>query len=648
MKKILMKFLILSVLLSFVSVNIETVKAASYQTRINGSTNGSLNIYAGNTFTVTFSMTDASNVYGVEANLNYSSTYFELVKATNEFSGGDPLSVGSKVVVSTTSPKSGTFNFAKLTFKAKPAFLATTSPQAISLSNVFATYDKTKEAAGVGSRITVDVVVPKSSNNNLASLSVNGTSVTGFSATDTSYTLANTDATSITIAASASDSKASVSGTGTKSLAYGVNKFNIVVTAESGAKKTYTVTITRNDFRSTNNDLKSLTVEGYTVVFDKDKLTYTVIVDNAVTTVNVGAQAADDKASVTGTGAKTLKIYSNLINIVVTAENTSKKTYVINVVRRDAAGIAGDLSRDNKLKSLVIADYPFEFNPDTLEYTIDVENWIETVNVTVELSDSKASYLIANAEELIVGPNEILVKVYSESAEERIYKVTVNRMGDNPVVAIERIIALLPRIVAENIEITTKDPTSMTTEIWNQLVGTDKNYMFSVRNEFNETLYMWKFEGLMISQNEVMNFDVQFDSLERDEIRRLLDYRESILLNLAHSGEIPEGLTLSVNVSKMYKDDSILYLYYYDSESGKLVDEAVEFVVKEGYVEVDLDHASQYVLTPVKLSMFDNLGLILAGVVALLVLLLLIVLVSSSLKVKTLKRRLARKTESAA
>ena len=175
-----------------------------------------------------------------------------------------------------------------------------------------------------------------------------------------------------------------------------------------------------------------------------------------------------------------------------------------------------------------------------------------------------------------------------------------------------------------------------------------KNYMFSVRNEFNETLYMWKFEGLKISQNEVMNFDVQFDSTERDEIRRLLDYRESILLNLAHSGEIPEGLSLSVNVSKMYKDESVLYLYYYDTESGKLVDEAVEFVVKEGYVEVDLDHASQYVLTPVKLSMFDNLGLMLAGVVALLVLLLLIVLVSSSLKVKTLKRRLARNTESAA
>ena len=542
------------------------------------------------------------------------------------------------------------FSYVSIKFKAKEAFVAGMSSQ-ITLSNVSGTKDvsgSVSDVTGNGTSVTIRASAPKSTNNNLSSLSVNGSSVPGFAASNTSYTLANTDETSITIAASASDSKASVSGAGTKNLAYGVNKFNIVVTSESGAKKTYTVTITRNDFRSTNNDLKSLSVEGFTVIFDKDKLTYTVIVDNAVTSVNVGAEAADAKATVTGTGAKTLAIYSNIINIVVTAENTSKKTYVINVVRRDAAGIAGDLSRDNKLKSLVITDYPFEFNPDTLEYTIDVENWIESVSLAVELNDSKASYLITSADELIVGPNEILVKVFSESAEERIYKVTVNRMGDNPVVAIDRIITLLPRIVAENIEITTKDPTSMTTEIWNQLVGTSKNYMFSVRNELNETLYMWKFEGLKISQNEVMNFDVQFDSIERDEIRRLLDYRESILLNLAHSGDIPEGLTLNVNVSKMYKDDSILYLYYYDAQSGKLMDEAVEFVVKEGYVEVDLDHASQYVLTPVKMSMFDNLGLILAGIVALLVLLLLIVLVSSSLKVKSLKRRLTRNTESAA
>jgi hypothetical protein len=648
MKKNILKFLILTLMTSLVMVSFDNVLAASYQTRINGSTNGSLNIFAGNTFTVTLSMTDVTSVYGIEANLNFSSTYFELVSATNEFQGGDPLSVGSKIVVSTTSPKSGTFNFAKLTFKAKPAFLATTTPQVISLSNVLVTYTGLKETTGLGSRITVDVVVPKSTNNNLASLTVDGKSVPGFAASVTSYKLANTDADSITIGATTSDSKATLSGTGKKSLAYGSNSFNVVVTAESGAKKTYTISINRNDYRSVNNDLKSLVVEGYDLIFDKDKLTYTVIVDNVVTAVNISAQAADEKAKVTGTGTKSLKIYSNIINIEVTAENLTKKTYTINVVRRDVAGIAGDLSQDNKLKSLTVENYPFDFDADTLEYTIDVENWIETVSVAAELNDSKASLLISNPTELIVGPNEILIKVFSESADERIYKIIVNRQGDNPVVAADRIIDLLPRIEAENIEITSKDPKSLTLEIWNELAKTSKNYMFSVRNEVNETMYMWTFDGDSIKENELIDFDVQFNSTDRELIRSLLNYRESILLNLAHSGPIPQGLILRVNVSKFYNDESILHLYYFNSESGKLEDKSLELVVKDGYVEVNLDHASQYVLTPVKLSLFDSIGLLLVGIIAILLFIVILMFISMSMKIKTLKRRLLRKSESAA
>lgn len=647
MKKTILRFLILTIMTALVAVNFDNVLAASYQTRINGSMNGSLNIFAGNTFTVTLSMTDASNVYGIEANLNYSSTYFELVSATNEFSGGD-LPVGAKIAVFTSSPKTGTFNFAKLTFKAKSAFLATTTPQVISLSNVLVTYDKTKEVSGLGSRITVDVVVPKSTNNNLATLTVDGKSVPGFASSTTSYTLANTDADSITIGATTSDSKATLSGTGKKSLAYGSNSFNVVVTAESGAKKTYSISISRNDYRSVNNDLKSLVVEGYDLIFDKDKLTYTVIVDNVVTAVNITAQAADEKAKVTGTGTKSLKIYSNIINIDVTAENLTKKTYMINVVRRDVAGIAGDLSQDNKLKSLTVENYPFDFDSDTLEYSIDVENWIETVSVAAELNDSKASLLISNPDELIVGPNEILIKVYSESADERIYKIIVNRQGDNPVVAVERIVELLPRIEAENIEITSKDPKSLTMDIWNELAKTSKNYMFSVKNELNETLYMWTFDGDSIKENEIIDFDVQFNSTDRELIRSLLNYRESILLNLAHSGPIPQGLILRINVSNLYNDESILYLYYFNSESEKLEDKSLELVVKDGYVEVNLDHASQYVLTPVKLSLFDNIGLLLVGIIAILFFIVILMFISMSMKIKTLKRRLLRKSESAA
>lgn len=86
---------------------------------------------------------------------------------------------------------------------------------------------------------------PRSKDNNLKSLSVSaGTLSPKFSANTTSYKVnLPADATSIEIKASANDSKAKVSGVGTKKVQAGENKINIVVTSEYGTTKTYTITV---------------------------------------------------------------------------------------------------------------------------------------------------------------------------------------------------------------------------------------------------------------------------------------------------------------------------------------------------------------------------------------------------------------------
>lgn len=86
---------------------------------------------------------------------------------------------------------------------------------------------------------------PKSSDNNLVSLSVSAGELSpAFSADVTEYNVAlSGDATSISINASASDSKASVSGTGDKELKVGTNPFVVSVTAENGAVKNYTINV---------------------------------------------------------------------------------------------------------------------------------------------------------------------------------------------------------------------------------------------------------------------------------------------------------------------------------------------------------------------------------------------------------------------
>jgi len=88
------------------------------------------------------------------------------------------------------------------------------------------------------------------------------------------------------------------------------------------------------DTRSTNNNLKSLKAEGYELSKTGDT-TYTLSVKNSIDKIVLKAEVADSKAKVSGDGSHALKVGENKINVVVTAENGSTKTYTVTVTRRD-------------------------------------------------------------------------------------------------------------------------------------------------------------------------------------------------------------------------------------------------------------------------------------------------------------------------
>ena len=125
-----------------------------------------------------------------------------------------------------------------------------------------ATFDE--EEVNVTKTISVKVSGPKSTVNTLSDLKINGSTVSGFSLSTTSYSYSTEDD-SVEISATKTDDKSTVSGTGTKKLKYGSNKFSIKVTAESGSVKTYTVTVNKKDDRNTNNNLKDLKIDGVTL-----------------------------------------------------------------------------------------------------------------------------------------------------------------------------------------------------------------------------------------------------------------------------------------------------------------------------------------------------------------------------------------------
>ena len=272
-------------------------------------------------------------------------------------------------------------------------------------------------------------VSPKSTNNLLSSLKVDGTTVKGFNKNTTSYNLgevANTK-TSIKIAATAADSKAKVVGAGTKTLKEGKNTFTVKVTAENGSTKSYTLTITRTPApKSTNNNLSDLKVDGATVAnFNKNTTSYNLgEVETTKTSIKIAATAEDKAATVSGTGTKTLKEGKNTFTVKVTAENGSVKSYTIVVTRK-----VSPKSTNNLLSSLKVDGTTVKgFNKNTTSYNLgEVANTKTSIKIAATAADSKAKVVGAGTKTLKEGKNTFTVKVTAENGNVKSYTLVITR-----------------------------------------------------------------------------------------------------------------------------------------------------------------------------------------------------------------------------
>lgn len=82
---------------------------------------------------------------------------------------------------------------------------------------------------------------------------------------------------------------------------------------------------------SSNNYLSSLKVENHTLTpeFNKDTLEYSLNLQSDTESINIIADKEDKKANIIGTGEVKVSEGINTLEIIVTAENGNKKTYVI-------------------------------------------------------------------------------------------------------------------------------------------------------------------------------------------------------------------------------------------------------------------------------------------------------------------------------
>ncbi len=104
--------------------------------------------------------------------------------------------------------------------------------------------------------------------------------------------------------------------------------------------------------------------------------------------------------------------------------NCKSGMYMIAVTRLDRR------SRVNTLKSLKVEGGEISFKPDVRVYTVDVPYEVTRSSFKSTLTDPKSSYVDGYGDrsfDLMVGENTLEIKVKSESGDENVYTITINR-----------------------------------------------------------------------------------------------------------------------------------------------------------------------------------------------------------------------------
>lgn len=177
----------------------------------------------------------------------------------------------------------------------------------------------------------------KSENANLKSLILDGTDLAPeFKASITSYTaIVGLDVEDIKVTAEPEDSEATVSVKGNKGLEEGENTITVIVEAEAGNTKTYTIKVTKTlNEEAMNARIKSLIVQGFNIYpsFQSNIYNYNLNISEEILKLDISVETENEKATFVIEGNEDLKQGDNLVKILVTAEDgVTTGEYKINV-----------------------------------------------------------------------------------------------------------------------------------------------------------------------------------------------------------------------------------------------------------------------------------------------------------------------------
>lgn len=388
-------------------------------------------------------------------------------------------------------------------------------------------------------------------------------------------------------------------------------------------------TITAAAPKSDNNYLKNLYTNSGSIDFDRNTFQYALTVDHTVDRIRIVAVKEDPDATVKEDAMYDLRVYQNVINVVVTAQNGSRRTYTINVIRRDSFGNTSLLSSNTELKSLSVEGYSLAFSPSVLEYRLTVGNIVDNVLVLAQAADDRSSVIIDNVSLLQLGENRIQVTVVAPNGQSRIYTIFVVRSLEAPQVTLTELEDIIYQTTATVIPVILEDEYILSAEVLDKVRKATKILDIQKQDDQGKLLYRWTIDGRSLTAKNDLDLRLR---LNYSQLRNLDDlFGESRYWNvyLVHQGEIPVGTIVKVYIGGIFPDLSTLNLYHASLETEALQLNSQSVRMDGGYVEFEVLSGGEYILSDALIRQDHPLDMVLIG--ALIVIFMLIVALSALL-----------------
>ena len=313
MKKGLTKIFTFIILISTILItNIPKLNAASGTMSV---TSSKSTVVVGSEIRVTVKLSSSTAFGSWQFKLQYDSSKLKYVS-------GDPLSVVG-YTSSQSGDKSKTYTY---TFKAIAKGTSTISLAATDMATFIDVEHMgvTTKSTKITAITQAELEASYSKNNNLASLGVEGYNLNETFNKDTlEYTVTvPSEIEKVNLTGTVEDNKASITGLGEKEVSEGENKFDIVVTAENGSQKTYTLKVNVED----SNPIE-VTIDGikYTVVKRGNSLTAPTTFE--ITTIKINdIEVPAFKSNITGFTLVGLKNPDGETNLYIYDEETGTYT----------------------------------------------------------------------------------------------------------------------------------------------------------------------------------------------------------------------------------------------------------------------------------------------------------------------------------